>query len=837
MSVKPGKIDQATLVAAVEQAADSIVITDTAGAIQYVNPAFSAMTGYSSAEAIGQNPRLMKSGKQPPEFYKQLWDTIVSGQRWHGELVNRRKDGTCYWEEMQITPVRNSLGEIVSFIAIKHDVTEHRASEEAKAFLAAIVENSEDAIVGCTPDGIIRSWNRGVEVLLGFKSEEMIGRHASAFVSTDRKSLMAECIRKVSSGEFLTQYEGFCLHQDGRNIEVSVTGSPIKNSDGQVTSIVAIMHDITKRRQAEETLLFKTALLEGQTETTLDGILVIDESDRIVLANKQFGAIFGIPEELLATGDNSLVRRFVKDRVEDPESFQEKIKHMHAHQEEKRKDELRLKSGMTLDRYMAPLVDSRGEYRGRIVYFRDITDRKAAEERIQYLALHDALTGLPQRALLQDRLDTALATARRRGEKVALLFFDLDRFKNINDTFGHSYGDDVLREVARRLRGLSRKQDTVARFGGDEFLVMLNEVKDVADVAIAAKRLLEAMEAPFLVQGQALNVGCSIGVSIFPEHGAEGETLIKNADEAMYSAKDRGRGNVRFFTDRMNAEVTERLIVEKNLVKALDRKEFFLVYQPQMDVESGAITGLEALIRWQQPEMGLVPPDKFISIAESSGLILQIGEWVLRTACAQAREWHDAGLIAVPVAVNVSAVQFRQEGFPAMIRRVLAETGLPPRFLELELTEGLLLSQVDLTFTVLQELKEMGVALAIDDFGTGYSSLSYLKHFQVSKLKIDRSFVRDLAVDSDDAAIIVAILAMARSLKLKVVAEGVENNTQLTFLQDHGCDEIQGYYFSRPMTPDDLVEKLPGLVGCPDCHTPDAFHPRTHLRTALNMVA
>jgi EAL domain-containing protein (putative c-di-GMP-specific phosphodiesterase class I) len=256
-----------------------------------------------------------------------------------------------------------------------------------------------------------------------------------------------------------------------------------------------------------------------------------------------------------------------------------------------------------------------------------------------------------------------------------------------------------------------------------------------------------------------------------------------------------------------------------------------------MDVESGAITGLEALIRWQQPEMGLVPPDKFISIAESSGLILQIGEWVLRTACAQAREWHDAGLIAVPVAVNVSAVQFRQEGFPAMIRRVLAETGLPPRFLELELTEGLLLSQVDLTFTVLQELKEMGVALAIDDFGTGYSSLSYLKHFQVSKLKIDRSFVRDLAVDSDDAAIIVAILAMARSLKLKVVAEGVENNTQLTFLQDHGCDEIQGYYFSRPMTPDDLVEKLPGLVGCPDCHTPDAFHPRTHLRTALNMVA
>jgi predicted signal transduction protein with EAL and GGDEF domain len=358
----------------------------------------------------------------------------------------------------------------------------------------------------------------------------------------------------------------------------------------------------------------------------------------------------------------------------------------------------------------------------------------------------------------------------------------------------------------------------VARLGGDEFLIMLTHVKDVSDAAVAAERLMGAMAAEFVVQGQSLHVSCSVGISVFPEHGADPETLIKNADAAMYSAKESGRKNFRFFTDDMNTQVVERLTLESSLRRALPQKELFLMYQPQMDIATGRITGLEALLRWQHPELGLVPPDKFIRIAENSGLIVPIGEWVLRTACSQARKWQDESLPAVTVAVNVSAVQFRQEDFCELVRRVLRETGLAPQYLELELTESLLLTNADVTLSVIQELRAIGVTLAIDDFGTGYSSFSYLRQFQVSKLKIDRSFIRDVAVNSDDAAITTAIISMARSLNLRVIAEGVENEAQLTFLRENRCDEIQGYYFSKPLAVDKVADKLRG------------DHPEPHVR-------
>jgi predicted signal transduction protein with EAL and GGDEF domain len=352
----------------------------------------------------------------------------------------------------------------------------------------------------------------------------------------------------------------------------------------------------------------------------------------------------------------------------------------------------------------------------------------------------------------------------------------------------------------------------VARLGGDEFLIVLSNVKDIPDVAVAAERLMDAMTAAFVVQGYSINVGCSVGVSIFPEHGADGETLIKNADAAMYCAKDYGRNNFQFFTEEMNAQVVERLTLESGLRLALDKKQLFLVYQPQMDIATGRITGLEALLRWQHPDLGLVPPDKFIRIAENSGLIVPIGEWVLRTACAQAEKWQEEGLLTGPVAVNVSAVQFRQEGFCELIKKILHETHLAPQYLELELTESVLLSNKDVMLLVLQQLEAMGLKLAIDDFGTGYSSFSYLREFRVSRLKIDRSFVRDVAVKSDDAAIATAIISMAKSLNLKVIAEGVEDEPQMSFLRAHHCDEIQGYYFSKPLAPEDTAVKLRGAA-------------------------
>jgi len=321
---------------------------------------------------------------------------------------------------------------------------------------------------------------------------------------------------------------------------------------------------------------------------------------------------------------------------------------------------------------------------------------------------------------------------------------------------------------------------------------------------------MDAMTAEFVVQGHVLNVSCSVGISIFPEHGADGETLIKNADAAMYSAKDYGRDNFRFFTEDMNVQVAARLNLENSLRLALERKELFLQYQPQMEISSGRITGFEALLRWQSPELGLVPPKEFIPIAENSRLIMPIGEWVLRTACSQAKEWQDQGLPALPVAVNVSAAQFLNGGFRELIRKVLQETGLSPQYLELELTESLLLSNADATFSVLQELKAMGLKLAIDDFGTGYSSFSYLKHFPIGKLKIDQSFIRDVAIGPDDAAITAAIISMARTLNLKVIAEGVETEAQMSFLRAHQCDEIQGYYFSKPLSIGEVADRLRG---------------------------
>ena len=438
----------------------------------------------------------------------------------------------------------------------------------------------------------------------------------------------------------------------------------------------------------------------------------------------------------------------------------------------------------------------------------DITDRKHAEEQVQFLAFYDALTGLPNRTLLKDRLANALAAARRRGEKVSLLFLDLDRFKIINDSLGHSCGDQLLQEVALRLKRSSREHDTVARLGGDEFVLVMAGIKDVPDAAIAAERIMDSMRTEFVIQGHNLNVSCSIGISIYPDHGTDSETLVKNADAAMYCAKEIGRNIFRLFSEHMNEQVVERLTIERNLRTALEKNELFLVYQPQTDLATGNIIGVEALLRWQHPEMGLVSPDRFIRVAENTGLILPIGEWVLKAACATARRWQDEGLTAVPVAVNVSAVQFRQEGFRGLVKRILGEARLAPQYLELELTESLLLSNAELTFPVLQDLKAMGVKLAIDDFGTGYSSLSYLRQFPVHRLKIDRSFIKAVAVNSDDAAITSAIISMGKNLNLKVIAEGVEDEAQLSFLRNHHCDEIQGYYFSPPLSSDEIEKKL-----------------------------
>jgi diguanylate cyclase (GGDEF)-like protein/PAS domain S-box-containing protein len=433
----------------------------------------------------------------------------------------------------------------------------------------------------------------------------------------------------------------------------------------------------------------------------------------------------------------------------------------------------------------------------------DITERKLAEERIQFLAFFDSLTNLPNRALVQDRLTKSVAMAKRQRERIGVLHLDIDNFKIINDCLGHSRGDELLRKIAQRLNGCAREEDTVARLGGDEFLIALGPLSSPADAAIVAERIAQELKPPFSVDGHLLNITSSIGISIFPEHGEDAETLMKNADAAMYASKSSGRNTFSFFSEEMTAQAIERLQLGNSMRGAVEREEFSLVFQPEFNLRSGAVSCWEALLRWKHPEFGLIPPDKFIPIAEANGMIVSIGEWVLRTACRHARGWHEAGNL-IPVAVNVSAVQFRQIGFCDLVKRVLNETGLDPRYLELEITESLLLATEDMRFEVLNQLKALGVKLAIDDFGTGYSSLSYLKQLPVSKLKIDRSFIRDLHLGGNEQAITAAIIQMAKCLGLTVTAEGVENERQLRLLSEHGCDDVQGFLFSKPLRADQM---------------------------------
>ncbi|MFZ0470463.1 MAG: EAL domain-containing protein, partial [Thiogranum sp.] len=450
----------------------------------------------------------------------------------------------------------------------------------------------------------------------------------------------------------------------------------------------------------------------------------------------------------------------------------------------------------------APIHNRDGQVAGAVIVFHAVSQSRATAVKMAHLAQHDFLTDLPNRALLTERLSQAIGLAHRHRKQVALLFVDLDYFKHINDSLGHTIGDQLLRSVADRLVASVRASDTVCRQGGDEFVILLAEIEQPQDAAHIAEKLRAAFAAPHLVDGQELHVTLSIGISVYPDDGGTVDTVMQNADTAMFHAKAGGRNNYQFFRAEMNVRAVRRLAVESSLRRALKEGEFLLHYQPQIDLASGAMIGAEALIRWRDPDLGLVYPGQFVPIAEECGLIVPIGSWVLREACRQVRAWLDAGLRAVPVSVNISAVEFRHKGFVDGVALILQETGLAPGYLELELTESILMHDAESSTSVLAALKAMGVRLAIDDFGTGYSSLSYLKRFPIDTLKIDQSFVRDIVTDTDDATIVAAVIGMGKNLKQRVIAEGVETPEQLAFLRTQQCDEGQGFHFSHSLPAD-----------------------------------
>ncbi|KAF1046806.1 MAG: putative signaling protein [Herbaspirillum frisingense] len=562
------------------------------------------------------------------------------------------------------------------------------------------------------------------------------------------------------------------------------------------TTNALLSDDIKARRLAESALQLRHQAIEASANAII--ILSAQEPEyAIEYVNPAFARITGFSASE-AVGKSI---RFLEGRDSDPEGFET----VWIAMREKREHNVVLrnyhKDGSELwnDFYIAPVKDENGAVTHFVAALYDITSMKRYEAELEFQASRDTLTGLINRHMLRHHLEQAIGVAERQKQALWVVFVDLDRFKFVNDTLGHKAGDTLLRTVAGRLRAAVREADTVARLGGDEFIMILPEQDELTLDTRSLQRIMDAVAAPVTLGGHTLFMTCSIGVACYPSDGTDGETLIKHADIAMYRGKQTGRNNFQFYTPAMNEQALERLRIEGDLRSALDNGEFLLHYQPKVDLASGRVVGSEALIRWQHPQLGMVSPARFIGLAEETGLILPIGAWVLRAACTQCRQWQLSGHDDISVSVNLSVGQFLQKDLVSSIADVLEDTGLPPASLELELTESLMMTDVEHAIGILAGLKELGVRLSIDDFGTGYSSLAYLKRFPIDVLKIDRSFVRDITIDADDAAITASIISLARHLKLRVIAEGVETDEQLDYLRHYGCDEIQGYLFSPPV--------------------------------------
>jgi diguanylate cyclase (GGDEF)-like protein/PAS domain S-box-containing protein len=670
--------------------------------------------------------------------------------------------------------------------------TESADAEIAEAKLSQIFINSLPGVFYVlNPQGKFIRWNKNFESVTGFSPEEIAAAHVLDFFGTaTEKALVAERIARVFA-EGSAAVEASLRTKSGNAIPYYFNGNRIELDGRYCCCGMGI--DITERRRREETLRLRNRAIEA----SVNAIIITDIDGAIEYANRAFARITGhqladlIHRDfvtLLGDDANRHALAKIRDAIRNREEGGALLRHRRADGEL-----------LWIDFHIAPVRNPDGAVTHFVGVLNDITELKRYEEQLEHQAHYDALTQLPNRNVLKDRIGQAIAAADRHGTGVTIGFMDLDNFKFINDSLGHNIGDELLKCVAQRLATCLRAEDTVARYGGDEFAFVLKDLADEQKVAGLMERVLKTVDQPFDIKGHEFFISCSIGISFYPRDGRDLDTLLKNADTAMYRAKESGRNNFQFYTPAMNQRVNQRLSLERKLRQALANEEFELHYQPNVDLASGKIVGIEALLRWRPSGGETVAPSNFIPLAEETGLIVPIGEWVLSTACAHNKALQDAGLPPLRVAVNISARQFEPNQLGASISHALGASGLNSEYLELELTESLVMQNPEEVIGILLELKRMGLQLAIDDFGTGYSSLSYLQRLPVDRLKIDQSFVRDIGADPNDAIIARAVISLGHSLGMSVIAEGVSNPEQLAFLRENGCDEMQGFLYSRPL--------------------------------------
>ncbi|MDP2829414.1 MAG: EAL domain-containing protein [Sulfuricellaceae bacterium] len=646
------------------------------------------------------------------------------------------------------------------------------------------------------------NWSDEIYRIFGLQPQEF-GATYEAFlehVHPEDRDKVIQGVNAALAGERPYEIEHRILRPDGTELTVLERAEVTRDAAGQAIQMTGTMQDITERKQAEKDI----NLADQVFENSIEGIIITDAQANILRVNRAFTTITGYSEEEVL-GRNP---RLLQSDRHDVAFFQAMWALLVEYGYWQGEVWNRRKSGEVYPQWlsMVAIRNEQGETIHYLGVFADLSEKKQAEAHLHHLAYYDALTELPNRLLLEERMKQVLAAASNNNSLVAVLHLDLDRFKTINDTLGHPFGDKLLQAVAERLAGRIRSSDTIARFSGDEFAVVLADVGSQDNAKLVAGNILEAMSKPFNLEENEVFITSSIGVAFYPVDADNMDDLIRNADTAMSHAKAQGGNGYRLYGAEMNALLSQRLALENGLRHALERGEFVLHYQPQISLLNSRIIGMEALLRWQHPERGLVSPGEFIPVLEETGLIVPVGEWVLRTACAQNSAWLAAGLPPMRVAVNLSAHQFRQSNLVDVVCLALEDSGLEPELLEMEVTESIMIQDVHTTITTLNQLHVIGIQISIDDFGTGYSSLSYLKRLPISKIKIDQSFVRDICTDPDDAAIADAVISLGHSLKMQVIAEGVETLEQLDYLRAHGCDEMQGYYFSRPLPAEAFAE-------------------------------
>jgi diguanylate cyclase (GGDEF)-like protein/PAS domain S-box-containing protein len=694
------------------------------------------------------------------------------------------------------------------------------ASEhEYLRMLKTLLANIHGVVYRCRDDAhhTLEFASQGCFTVTGYDVAQLLHNQAIAFEALkhpDDQLWVAEAMRLALRERRAFDLEYRLVHAAGGVRWIWDRGTGVYDAQGNVLAIEGFIHDVTSRKEAEHGLREAERRYRGLFDNALEGIFRTTLEGRYLSANPALANIYGFesPEELIATLQNIGSQLYV-----DPQRRQEFMRIITSRGSVSGfESQVYRKSGevIWISENARLIVEDDGRPQGYEGTVEDITDRKLYQSRIEQQANFDPLTGLANRALLQDRLTQAILTAATYNTRLAVAFIDLDRFKFINDSLGHHLGDELLKTMAARFLTCAMDRDTVARLGGDEFVLLLNSCASADEVRLVLERLLAAVAQPWRSELGDYQITCSIGVALYPDDGLDAQSLLKHADSAMYRAKDSGRNNFQFFTHEINTQMTERLELEGKLRRALERNQFQLHYQPRVDLASGRILGAEALIRWYIPGEAPILPERFIGLAEETGLITPIGKWVLHAACAQNKAWQELGLPPIVVSVNVSARPFRSNDFVRTVAETLQQTGLEARYLEIELTESVMHDAPQLV-AMLGELKRIGVHMSIDDFGTGYSSLSSLKRFPVDRLKVDRSFVEHLATDAEDAAIVRTVIALGRNLGLKVVAEGVETAEQMQFLREHDCDEIQGFYFSRPIPTgqfENLLRQGPGRV-------------------------